>query len=267
MKNSEITFTGTTCHGFFTFVSDTVKKQENPWFNLGFNIVVPSLLLIKGDDWFGGILEGLPFETAKSIFVIALAFPLGYGIYDFVRRRAWNFFSILGIVGVLLTGGIGLLELPPVWVAVKEAGIPGALGLATLISTFTRYPLVRLFIYRPEIFQVHRIQSRLEERNNKAGFETLMRKTTYLLSASFFLSSILSYFLARWIVVSPAGTTEFNEELAKMNVLTFPVIMGPALIVTGFAIWLCFRGLKELTGLTLEEMIEDPKAREAAKES
>ena len=235
------------------------SKQENPWLNLGFNLIIPSLLLIKGDDWFGDRLEGLPIQASTALFVAALAFPLGYGIYDFVTRRTWNFLSILGIIGVLLTGGIGLLELPPQWVAVKEAMIPGIIGLVTLVSAFTSRPLVRVFLYRPEIFQVDKIQKRLEERGNTSGFEILMRKTTYLLAASFLVSSVLNFFLAKWIVVSPAGTEAFNKELGKMMAWSYPVIVIPSLVVTGFALWLCFRGLKQLTGLSLEEMVEDPK--------
>lgn len=242
-------------------MSESKKKPENPWANLGFNLIVPSLLLIKGDDWFGERLAGLPMAPATVLFVVALAFPLGYGIYDFVRRRTWNFLSVLGIIGVLLTGGIGLLRLPPSWVAVKEAAIPGILGLAALVSAFTRYPLVRVFLYRPEIFRVERIRSRLEERGTQAGFERLMRRTTLLLAASFFLSSVLNYALAKWIVVSPAGTDAFNQELGKMMAWSYPVILVPTLGVTAVALWVCFKGLKELTGLTLEDLVEDPKEK------
>lgn len=242
-------------------MSETQKKTENPWLNLGFNLIIPSLLLMKGDDWFGERLTGLPMEPSTFLFIAALLFPLGYGAYDFATRRTWNFLSILGIIGVLLTGGIGLLQLPPQWVAIKEAGIPAILGIATLISAFTSRPLVRVFLYRPEIFQVEKIQTRLEERGTEPGFEKLMHKTTYLLAASFLLSAVLNYILAKWIVVSPAGTEAFNKELGKMMAWSYPVIVVPSLIVTGFALWICFRGLKDLTGLTLEEMVEDPKAK------
>ncbi len=35
----------------------------------------------------------------------------------------------LGLISVLLTGGIGLLELDPQWLAIKEAAIPGIIGI------------------------------------------------------------------------------------------------------------------------------------------
>ncbi len=43
---------------------------------------------------------------------------------------------ILGIVSVLLTGGIGVLELDTQWLAVKEALIPGIIGVVVLGSTY-----------------------------------------------------------------------------------------------------------------------------------
>lgn len=236
-------------------------KQENTWLNLGFNILVPTILLIKGDDWFGSALGILPLASSTSIFILALLFPVAYGIYDLIRRRKWNFFSILGTIGVLLTGGIGLLKLPTEWIAIKEAAIPGILGLAILISTFTRKPLVRVFLYRPEIFQVDKIKSALDERDAVSGFERLMRQTTYLLAASFFLSAVLNYILARRIVVSPSGTEAFNQELGKLMAWSYPVIVAPTLLVTIVALWVCFSGLRKLTGLTLEELIVEPEKK------
>ncbi|KFK47886.1 MFS transporter, partial [Vibrio vulnificus] len=59
---------------------------------------------------------------------------------DLIRNKKFNFISALGFVSVLLTGGIGLLELDTKWLALKEAVSPGLIGLAVFGSTFTRYP-------------------------------------------------------------------------------------------------------------------------------
>jgi len=53
--------------------------------------------------------------------VVALLFPIGYGIWDWSKEKKINIFSALGLISVLLTGGIGLFELPTQWVAIKEA--------------------------------------------------------------------------------------------------------------------------------------------------
>ena len=71
-------------------------KRENLLINIVCNIVVPTLVLTKlsGETRLGP-LWGL---------VVALVFPLGYGVADFVRRRKANFISILGIASVWIRG-------------------------------------------------------------------------------------------------------------------------------------------------------------------
>ena len=71
--------------------------------NLGFNVLVPTLILTKlsGDEYLG---------TTWGV-VIALLFPIVYGLRDFQQRGKINFFSGLGVFSVFMTGGISLLEL------------------------------------------------------------------------------------------------------------------------------------------------------------
>ena len=65
---------------------------------------------------------------------MALFFPVAYGAYDFLRRRKWNFLSILGAVSALLTGGIGLMPGGSVnMFALKEATVPYLLSLPCLL--------------------------------------------------------------------------------------------------------------------------------------
>ena len=157
-----------------------------------------------------------------------------------------------------MTGGIGLLKLPPEWVAVKEATVPGLLGLAVLVSHWTRRPLVRMLLLREEFFDLDRIEARVEERNARPALERLVRQANGLFALSFGLSAVLNYALAKWIVVSPAGTDAFNDELGRMTLLSYPVIALPTLAITVAALWLLFSGLGRLTGLELEEMVVQP---------
>ena len=48
--------------------------------------------------------------------------------------------SAIGIFSTLLTGGMTLLELDPNYIAIKEAAIPAAFGIAVLVSMFTPIP-------------------------------------------------------------------------------------------------------------------------------
>lgn len=225
------------------------SKRENTWLSLGLNILLPALILMKGAQWLG-----LP---PAATLVIALAFPIGYGCYDFVIRRKYNVFSIIGFISILLTGGIGLLELPPGWIAVKEAGIPALLGIAVIVSLKTRYPIIKFLLLRDEFIDVDRLNRELEARDNRTAFDKLLGRCTYLLAFSFLVSAILNYVLARMIVVSPSGTDAFNDELGRMTLWSMLVIVVPCMIIMMVALFYLFRGIKDLTGLELEVLLRD----------
>lgn len=230
-----------------------VERKENLWANLLLNIILPTLILTKGsgEDALGptwGIL-------------VALAFPIGYGLYDFSQSKKVNFFSALGVISVCLTGGISLLKLAPEYIAIKEAAIPGIIGLVCLGSTYTRYPLVRTFLYSDKIMQVDKVQAALEQAGNASAFEKSLKYASYMLAGSFFLSSALNYLLAKIVVVSSPGTEQYNSELGKMIAWSFPVITVPSMIVLLFTAYYLYRTITRLTHLTLDDILIQPNPK------
>ena len=230
-------------------------KRENTFLNLGFNILLPIVILDKGKKWFGGYLEPYFDNVSIGVLLIAIAFPVGYFIYDYFKRAKYNIFSILGLVSVLLTGGIGILSIPTGWFAVKEAAIPLVLGIAVVVSLKTPYPLIRTLLYNPEIMHVERVQTALREHKAEADFEELLKTCTWLLAGSFLLSAILNYILAKWIVVSPSGTDAFNAEVSKMMRWSWLVIAVPSMAIMMVALFKLMSGIKRMTGLELEQVL------------
>lgn len=239
--------------------STTAPAKENTLLNLGFNILLPILILNKGKGWLGPYLEPHFQNVAVPVLILAMLCPIIYFVYDYFKRSKYNIFSILGLVSVLLTGGIGILEIPTQWFAVKEAAIPLLLGLAVLISLKTPYPLIRTLLYNPEIIDVEKVRLQLEARDCQTQFERLLASCTLLLSGSFFISAALNFALARWIVISPSGTDAFNSEVSKMMAWSWPVIAIPSMLIMMFALWRLLRGIKKMTGLELEEVIHGAK--------
>ncbi|MCB1614402.1 MAG: MFS transporter [Pseudomonadales bacterium] len=215
--------------------------------NLLFNIILPTLILTK--------LSGESALGTKMAIVVALAFPIAYGMKDFASNGKINFFSALGIINVSLTGGISLLELDASYIAIKEATIPTLFGLAVLISVRTPYPLINTLIFNELVMKVDKIRQSLKERNNTASFERAMTNANYIVSGSFFLSAILNYGLARYLLTSPPGTEAFNQELGRMTALSYPVIALPSTAVLMLALWYLFHKIHQLTGLELEDIV------------
>jgi intracellular septation protein A len=190
-----------------------------------------------------------------SALILALAFPIFWGAFEFFKSSKLNYFALLGLVSVGITGGIGLLQLDQQWIAVKEAAIPGLIGLAVLASTWTRYPLIKAIIYNPGILDVSRIQRKLEETSNSALFEARLLKATYFLSGTFFFSAVMNYILAKLIVTSPTGSAAFNEELGQLTLLSYPVIAIPSTLMMMAILYYIWRTVHRMTGLELEELL------------
>ena len=225
----------------------TQAAKPNPLFEIVITIIVPAVVLMK--------LSGEANLGALGALLLALAFPVGWGLWDGLRRRKLNWLSVLGVVSTLLTGGIGLLKLDAQWLAVKEAAVPGLIGLAVLGSNWTSWPLIRILVFNPTLFDVDRVHAALEARRNVVPFELRLRTGTLLLAGTFFFSAVMNYLLARWVVTSPAGTEAFNEELGRLTLLSYPIIAIPSmLMMMGLLFWLA-RGAKALTGLDLHDML------------
>jgi hypothetical protein len=222
-------------------------KRENILVNLIFNIVVPSLILAKAStpDRLGPVW-GL---------IIALLFPISYGMWDFVQRKQANFISILGFTNVLLTGTLGLMKADLKWFAIQEAATPTLIGLALWGSMYTSRPLIRQFLFNDQVMDVDKIYEALEERQKRPVFEKLLKSSTYLMIFSFALSAVLNFALAKWLLQSPPGSPELNAELGKMKALSWPVIALPSGAVGVWALWRLISGITKLTGLKFEEML------------
>ncbi len=233
-------------------VSTTAPKRENLLLNLAFNIVIPALILSRlSKPEHLGPLWGL---------LVALAFPLAYGAWDFQQRRQTNFISVIGFLSVLLTGGLGLLKVDGIWFAVKEAAVPAVIAVAVALSMRSPRPLVQQLLLNDQVMDLPRVRTVLAERGREAEFQHLLRNSTYWLVAAFLLSAVLNFALARYLLKSPAGTPEFNAELGRMTVLSWPVIVIPSTGMMMFALWRLIGGIRRLTGLHLDEILRaEPK--------
>ncbi|TLX60285.1 MFS transporter [Stutzerimonas nosocomialis] len=230
------------------------QHKPRPLIDLAVSILIPSLILMK--------LSGEERLGPDGALLLALAFPLGWGALELIKYRKFNWIALLGLVSVLLTGGIGLLKLDPQWLAIKEATIPGILGIVVLASTRTRYPLIRTMLYNPKVLNVDKIHQQLERNGQVEHFETRLQRATYWLSGTFFFSSFMNYVLAKWIVHSPAGSEAFNEELGRMTLLSYPMIAIPSMMMMMGIFYYLWRTIHGLTGLGLEEIMATSSTKE-----
>ncbi len=222
-------------------------KKENIWINLAFNIAIPAFILSK--------LSGANYLGPTVGLIVALAFPLFYGLMDFRSRHKVNIFSILGLVSTVLTGTISLLALPPEYIAIKEAAIPSVIFLVVFISTFTPYPLIEKLIFNDAIFDMEKLNIELDNDHAQERLAKILTNSSYMVSFSFLFSAILNYVLAKTIVVSLAGTEAYNAELGKLALYSYPVIALPCTAIMMGALFYLMHHLQKITGKEIEEFL------------
>ena len=260
---------------------DARPPQENPLTNIFVNVLVPIVALtMMSDD--PGILEQLRAEGVDAkeprpwhlgpvkALIIALTLPVCYGVWFFCRHRKLNFFSVIGLVSVLLTGGLTLYlwqedgsvrSNAPTLFGIKEGSIPLILGLAIFGSHWTKTPLLNTFLYSPQIFDIGKIERLVRERNAMEGYARLLFTCTIFFSASFLISTFANFFLAQHFL----GDINFNDKLearrqynngvGKLTFWGFIAIGVPILVILMLVMWHLVKGLKKLTGLDTEEIL------------
>jgi hypothetical protein len=255
-------------------MSEKKSAQDHPLANILINVIIPVLILsyLSKDPalqeklgktarfWHIGPLWGM---------ILALALPLGYGVWHYIKTRKGNFFSALGLVSVLLSGGLTLYlwnangTVKPnagILFGIKEALVPLVLGVAILMSHRSPTPLIRVFLYNDSIFDIPRIEKRVDEIGAADGYDRVLHGATRLFAASFFLSSLMNLVLAQWFFRGFDSTAinaleEYNAIIARVTGWGFAVIGVPILAFLFFTLKKLLAGLTKLTGLKEEELM------------
>jgi len=229
------------------------QTQNNSFSNIVINILIPVFILNKGTK----ILHLSPQNTV----ILALSFPLIYGLYSLVKDKKVNFISLLGLINIIVSGTLTLLALGGIWFALKEAIFPFLIGLFVFASSFGKTPFFETLFFNPAAFQIDKIQQIIQEKNATAEFKQLIVRSTQWLSLSFLMSAILNFFLALYIFkpIDESLTIEvrqeiLNQQLGQMTLYSLMVILIPSIIFLGGILYFTFKKLKDLTGLTTEDM-------------
>lgn len=242
--------------------------------NILINVIIPVLALsyLSKDPAIQELLgkEARPWHLGPlKALGLALALPLGYGIWFFVKTRKMNFFSGLGLFSVLLTGGLTLWlwnedgtvkENAATLFGLKEASIPFVLGLAIIVSHWTKTPLLRTFLYSDSIFDIRKIEKRVGEIQAQDAYQKVLLNATLWFSMAFLISTVLNFVLAQYFLgdldhTAPNAREVYNEKVAKVTGYGFLVIGVPILAFLFFTLKKLLSGLRGITGFSDEELM------------
>ena len=247
-------------------VKQTNPPQDNPFANIIINVLAPVLVLSylseEGDKlWHVGPMWAM---------FVALAIPIAYGLWHYIKYRQMNVFSLVGLFSVILTGAITIYlwsggpnvrKHAALLFGIKEAVQPLILGSLFLITHKIGKPLFNVFLYNDTLFDLPQIEEAITERGRETDYKGLLWKATLFFFGSFLVSSAMNlglafYFLGDLDPMSTDWKQLYNSDVAQITGWGFVVIGVPLVVVSGFILWYLVIGLKRLTGLDTEMILQ-----------
>ena len=240
-------------------IAAATPPQENFLWSLFCNILAPVFILNKGSGFF-------PSNGALYSLLAALAFPVAYGLREYLTAKHINRLSAVSLASVLLTGGMALIRPKGIFFAVKEALVPLIFALFAAGSVFYKKPLLRWLFWNSPLFDSRLIWERARKEGKESRLERLMNEGTLWLAGSFLLSSVLNFIIAVFVFkdIDPKLSTEeqaqiLNEQIADMTWMGYVMIALPLMVLTGWLMYWTAGHLKKITKLSLEEMLNKPR--------
>lgn len=224
------------------------KQQPHPLIDLLLTVVLPSVVLeyLSPADRLG------PFWA----LVVSALLPLGYGIYCWVTSAGLNFFSLLGLVAVIITGGLGLLELSAFWIGIKELSVPLIIAIAFPLSHRWGKPVIASMLFAPHLINERVLQSALNTPEKQRGFQRILFQASLGLGLAMLLSGLINFALALYLVGNKTpGSEAYVKALGTLNWAGTLFIGLPLMAAMMIVLMRFLRGVFALTGLEKDDLM------------
>lgn len=224
------------------------KRQPHPLLDLLLTVVLPSTALeyLSANDRLG------PFWA----LVVASLLPLGLGVYCWVTKSGLNLFSVLGLVAVIVTGGLGLLKLPAFWFGIKEIAVPVLIGIAFPLSHRWGKPIISSMLFAPHLINERALRAALDTPEKHASFEKQLFQASLGLGIAMLGSAVINFALAIYLIGNKEpGSEAYVKAIGTLN-WGGTIIIGVPLLVAMMVVMVRFmRGIQRLTGLDKEDLL------------
>ncbi|MBL9143165.1 MAG: hypothetical protein JNM99_05725 [Verrucomicrobiaceae bacterium] len=224
------------------------KRQPHPLLDLLLTVVLPSAALeyLSANDRLG------PFWA----LVVASLLPLGLGVYCWVTKSGLNLFSVLGLVAVIVTGGLGLLKLPAFWIGIKEIAIPVLIAIAFPLSHRWGKPIINSMLFAPNLMNERALRAALDTPEKQASFEKHLFQASLGLGLAMLGTAVVNFALAMYLIGNKEpGSEAYVKAIGTLN-WSGTIMLGALLLVAMMVVMVRFmRGIQRLTGLDKEDLL------------
>lgn len=239
-----------------------MDKGMQSLLNVVLSVLVPVLILEHCSAHGSGLLDLGPYLAMG----IALAFPIGLGLWGLIRHRKVDPVTFIGLLGTILTGVVtfyatqgeaaALRPDTPWWYAAKEALIPLLLGGIMVVTTKSETSMLRVFVYSDALFDIPRIERCISEQGKQREYERVQWRASLLTAASLFVSAIANFLLALGFLLpvlreSPEQQPiAYNQAVGNMTWCGYLIIGVPLMITLILVMRYLMKRLGALTGLS-----------------
>ncbi|MDO5449347.1 MAG: VC0807 family protein [Akkermansia sp.] len=229
--------------------------------NVVLSVLAPVLVLDHCSTEGPGLLE---LGTTWAM-VVALALPIGCGIWTFIDTRRVDPITLFGLLGTILTGvvtvyantgdGGAIRPDTPWWYAAKEGLIPMLLCGAVLVTARRRDSMLRLFVYSDAIFDIPAIEKAVEEKSLQPAYAAVLWRASVMMALTLLASAAANFCLALHFLLpvlqeQPAKQAlAYNYAVSSMTWWGYLVIGVPLLGTLVGVIRFLLGRLSKLTGL------------------
>jgi hypothetical protein len=224
------------------------QRQPHPLLDLLLTVVLPSAALeyLSAADRLG------PFWA----LVVASLLPLGLGVYCWVTKSGLNLFSILGLVAVVVTGGLGLLQLSAFWFGIKEIAVPVLIGIAFPLSHRWSKPIISSMLFAPHLINERALLGALDTPEKQASYERQLFQASLGLGLSMLGSAVINFTLAMYLIGNKEpGSEAYVKAIGTLN-WGGTLIIGVPLLIAMMVVMVRFmRGIQRLTGLEKDDLM------------
>ena len=211
---------------------------------LGMNVVAPTvvLLFLSGDAYLGPEL-GLG---------AGLSFPLVHAGRSLWLKGSISPISVVAVISVLLTGGIGLLELEARWFVLKEGLISVLFAVLTVASLWSPWPAVEVMWWM--VLDEDKVRAALERQEQTDSFQDDLSRATWGFGAVMLGAALATWLLAWFLVTADAGSTEFNEQVGRYTFASFVAITFPSMGAMYFVLNKLMDATETKTGTAIPDL-------------
>src|SRR5699024_10976432 len=135
--------------------------------------------------------------------------------------------------------------------------LPFGFAILLVISNRTGFPIVKLLF--DVVLRKERVERDVREQGVEARYRSHLERCGVLWAGIMTLSGIMKFTLSSFIVNAPAGSPDFNHQLATYELVQIPTSMMVTMVLILSLIWYIGKGAAQVIGSTPADTLRGGK--------